>query len=277
MGRKKRFTGTTGKEAYMAEINVENVSFEYEYEQKKYLALDNVSLTIAEGEFVCIIGQSGCGKSTLITLLEGLQHPMSGRILIDGREVEGPGKDRCMVFQHYSLFAWLTAKKNVVFGMKQVFPKMSRKELDDRAEEYLHKVGLDGYENKYPGQLSGGQQQRVAIARSLAMEPDILLMDEPFGAVDTKTRVELQDLLLELCGGEEKKRTVVFITHDVDEALFLADRVVFMQPKKIRTQVETGFGRNRDRTKLVSSERYSYLRNELVNLFYEKTETAAVS
>lgn len=254
----------------MAEIDVENVSFEYEYRQQKFPALENVSLKIPEGEFMCIIGQSGCGKSTLISLLEGLQHPLSGKVLIDGKEVTGPGRDRCMVFQHYSLFAWLTAKKNVIFGMKQVFPEMSKKDLADRADEFLGKVGLEDFADKYPAQLSGGQQQRVAIARSLAMEPEILLMDEPFGAVDAKTRVELQDLLLELCGNAEKKRTVVFITHDVDEALYLADRVVFMQPGRIRTQVETGFGRNRNRTAVTSSERYTKLRSELVSLFYER-------
>ena len=254
----------------MADINVKNVSFEYEYEDKKYLALDNVNLEIHAGEFVSIIGQSGCGKSTLITLLEGLQTPLKGQVLIDDKTVDGPGKDRCMVFQHYSLFAWLTAKKNVIFGMKQVYPKMSSKELDKRAVEYLRKVGLSGYENKYPKQLSGGQQQRVAIARSLAMNPEILLMDEPFGAVDTKTRAELQDLLLELCNSEEKKRTVVFITHDVDEALYLSDRIVFMQPRKIRKDIKTNFGTNRKRDELVSSDEYHNLRKELISLFYER-------
>lgn len=254
----------------MAAIDVEHVSFEYEYQNRKFLALNDVSLQIREGEFVCIIGQSGCGKSTLISLLEGLQHPLSGKVLIGGQEVKGPGKDRCMVFQHYSLFAWLTAKKNVIFGMKQVFPELSKKELDRRADEYLEKVGLADYADKYPAQLSGGQQQRVAIARSLSMDPDILLMDEPFGAVDTKTRVELQDLLLDLCSSEEHRKTVVFITHDVDEALFLADRVVFMQPGRIRSQIETGFGKNRNRTAVTSSRQYSELRSELVGLFYER-------
>ena len=254
----------------MPDIDVKNVSFEYEYENKKYLALDNVSLRIQDGEFVCIIGQSGCGKSTLITLMEGLQKPLAGQILIGDKNVDGPGKDRCMVFQHYSLFAWLTAKRNVIFGIKQVYPKMPKKDLDRIATDYLHKVGLEGYENKYPRQLSGGQQQRVAIARSLAMNPDILLMDEPFGAVDTKTRTELQDLLLDLCRNEEKKRTVVFITHDVDEALYLADRIIFMQPKKIRRDIQTNFGKERKRDELTSSPEYQSLRRELIGLFYER-------
>ena len=128
----------------MPDIDVKNVSFEYEYENKKYLALDNVSLRIQDGEFVCIIGQSGCGKSTLITLMEGLQKPLAGQILIGDKNVDGPGKDRCMVFQHYSLFAWLTAKRNVIFGIKQVYPKMPKKDLDRIATDYLHKVGLEG-------------------------------------------------------------------------------------------------------------------------------------
>ena len=254
----------------MAAIDIQNVSFEYEYEEKRYLALDNVNLKISDGEFVCIIGQSGCGKSTLVTLLEGLQFPLEGHILIDDKEVDGPGKDRCIVFQHYSLFAWLTAKRNVIFGLKQKYPKAPKKELEHIALEYLKKVGLEGYENKYPRQLSGGQQQRVAIARSLAMDPDILLMDEPFGAVDTKTRTELQDLLRDLCSHGERRRTVVFITHDVDEALYLADRIIFMQPRRIRKDIRTGFGEDRLRDELTKSTPYIKLRSELISLFYEK-------
>lgn len=254
----------------MGDIQLREMSFAYEYKDTPVLALSNINLEIKEGEFVCVVGSSGCGKSTLITLLEGLKRPTSGELLIGGNEVSGPGKDRCIVFQHYSLFAWQTARKNIAFGIKQVRKDLSRKQVDQLAVKYLERVGLKGYDNKYPHQLSGGQQQRVAIARALAMDPDILLMDEPFGAIDTKNRMELQDLLLQLCENEEKKRTVVFITHDVDEALFLADRIIFMQPKKIRKEISVDFGKHRVRSEIVGSVKYVELRNELMALFYEE-------
>ncbi|MPM48670.1 Bicarbonate transport ATP-binding protein CmpD [bioreactor metagenome] len=258
----------------MASIQLQEVSFSYQHKGEVYPALKHVDLEIKEGEFVCVIGASGCGKSTLITLLEGLNFPTAGKVLIGGREVTGPGKDRCIVFQHYSLFAWLTAKKNVVFGIRQVRRDLSKSETEDLAQEYLERVGLQGYENKYPQQLSGGQQQRVAIARALAMDPDILLMDEPFGAIDTKNRMLLQDLLLELCESERKKRTVVFITHDVDEALYLADRIIFMQPGKIVRDIPIEFGKHRVRAAVQASDRYGRLRNQLVGLFYEEIAEA---
>jgi NitT/TauT family transport system ATP-binding protein len=250
-------------------IKLENLSFKYA--DSDYI-LDDINLEIKEGEFVCFIGPSGCGKSTLVSLLEGLRMPTDGKVLIDGKEVTGPGSDRCVVFQHYSLFSWQTAKKNIVFGIKQANKGISKKEADEIALSYLAKVGLEDYADKYPHQLSGGMQQRVAIARALAMNPDILLMDEPFGAIDTKNRMALQDLLLELCGNEEKKRTVVFITHDVEEALYLADRVIYMQPKKIKEEITVDFGKKRVRKELFGTPRFQKLRNHLVTLFYDNQD-----
>ncbi|MDR1066661.1 MAG: ABC transporter ATP-binding protein [Clostridiales bacterium] len=253
----------------MSDIKLEGLCFKYD--DSDYI-LDNLNLEIKEGEFVCFIGPSGCGKSTLLTLIEGLNKPTKGSVLIDGVPVTGPGGDRCVVFQHYSLFSWQTSKKNITFGVKQAKKGISSKEADAIALNYLAKVGLAEYANKYPHQLSGGMQQRVAIARALAMDPDILLMDEPFGAIDAKNRMQLQDLVLELCENEEKKRTVVFITHDVEEALYLADRVIYMEPKRIKEEIPIDFGSGRVRANLFGAPRFLQLRNHLITLFYDNAD-----
>lgn len=252
----------------MSKIELRNITLTYPAENESFVALEDLSLSIAEGEFICVIGPSGCGKSTLISLLAGLHFPTSGEVLIDGKPVTGPGKERCVVFQHYSLFPWMDAKKNVEFGIRQVAEKADHKEIEKQSLKYLNRVGLGEYTDKYPSQLSGGMQQRVAIARALAMDPEILLMDEPFGAIDTKNRMDLQELLLELCRQEEKPKTVVFVTHDVDEAILLADRIIFMEPKKIKADIEVKFSRYRKRREIVASGEYADLRRRLVSLFY---------
>ena len=166
----------------------------------------------------------------------------------------------------------MSVRKNIEFGFKQNFPKLSKKEMTAKAMEYLEKVGLRGFENKYPCQLSGGMQQRAAIARTLAMETDILLMDEPFGAIDAKNRVLLQDLLLQILDATEKKKTIVFVTHDVDEAILMSDRILFMEDKKIAHEVKVPFARPRNREKLTSDEAYLSLRRKVVDLFYHEQE-----
>ncbi len=192
-------------------------------------ALCNVNVTVTEkpedGEFVTIIGPSGCGKSTLLNLLAGLLAPTEGEILVGGKKIEGPGRDRGMIFQQYSSFPHLTVKKNVLFGLKMNNDEfhLSRSERDERAMELIRRVGLVGHENKYPHQLSGGQQQRVAIARSLALEPRILLMDEPFSALDEPTRLEMQQLAVELW--HRAKPTIFCVTHSITEAVYLGERV----------------------------------------------------
>ena len=261
----------------MSRINIRDLSVEYGTKNKSFKAVDRVNLDIKEGEFVSLLGASGCGKSTLISTIDGLRRPSGGTVFIDGEPISGTGKDRSIVFQNYSLFPWMTVKKNVEFGLRQLRPELSKKERSDIALEFVEKVGLSEFKNKYPLKLSGGQQQRVAIARALAVNTPILLMDEPFGALDTKTRASLQDLLLSLWRSEEKKKTVIFVTHDVDEAIFLSDRIVIMQPNpgRIYKEVSVPFSRPRIRENITDTEEYKILRNEIINAFYEAEKEVA--
>ncbi len=187
-------------------------------------ALSNIDIEVRKREFVSVIGPSGCGKSTLIRIVAGLDHPSTGQVRIDGRPVDGPGADRGMVFQGYTLFPWLTVKKNVMFGMKM--KGLKSRDAEARALYWLQLVGLEKFAEHYPAQLSGGMKQRVAIARSLANEPRILLMDEPFGALDAQTRCSMQSHLLKIW--ESVDVTILFITHDLDEAIYLSDRIIVL-------------------------------------------------
>ena len=198
-------------------------------------ALEPTTLTLAENDFITILGPSGCGKSTLLRIVAGLDRPTAGRVLLDGREVRGPGADRGMVFQSYTLFPWLTVADNIAFGLRERgMPLGQRRAI---VAEYVDKVGLSGFENHYPKQLSGGMQQRTAIARALANGPEILLLDEPFGALDNQTRALMQELLLGIW--ERERKTVLFVTHDIEEAIFLASRVVVLtaRPGRIKADV----------------------------------------
>ena len=191
-------------------------------------ALEKIDLAIGDNDFLCILGPSGCGKSTLLRIVAGLEVPSTGRVLLDGQPVERPGPDRGMVFQSYTLFPWLTVRQNVLFGTRST---------EDKATRLISQVGLKGFENHYPKQLSGGMQQRTALARALANDPRILLLDEPFGALDNQTRALMQELLLGIW--EADRKTVLFVTHDIDEAIFMANRVAVMsaRPGRIKTMV----------------------------------------
>ncbi|MDR3305556.1 MAG: ABC transporter ATP-binding protein [Clostridiales Family XIII bacterium] len=257
----------------MGKIEINNLSVEYAAEGgRPFTAVEDISLSVADGEFVAVIGSSGSGKSTLLSVLEGILSPAAGEVRIDGAPLSGPGTDRGVVFQHYSLFPWMSAGKNIAFGIEQAGSALSKAERREIADAYLAKVGLAGAGDKYPGQLSGGMQQRVAIARALAMDTEILLMDEPFGAVDAKNRTILQELLLELWEGDgtQAKKTVVFVTHDIDEALLLADRVVMLEgsPGRVERIFEVPFPRPRNRAALVQSPEYAALRGELIARFF---------
>jgi NitT/TauT family transport system ATP-binding protein len=207
--------------------------------------LRNVSFIIARGELVCLIGRSGCGKSTVLNILAGFLAPTSGRCLLEGQEIVGPGPDRCVVFQEDALFPWLTVRENVAFGLKA--GDLAEKEHLPEVDRFLARVGLQGYGDYLPRELSGGMKQRVALARVLIRSPKVLLMDEPFGALDAQNRENMQELLLHLW--RERTQTILFVTHDVQEAIALADRVLLLEPDsgRIREELVVRLERPRDR------------------------------
>ena len=220
----------------MSSVSIQAVSRTFEgHKGQRTQALLPVDFEVRDNDFVTILGPSGCGKSTMLRIVAGLDHPTSGRVLLGGRPVEGPGADRGMVFQSYTLFPWLTIEQNIRFGLRERgMPEAQQKE---RAAYFIAKVGLRGFEQHFPKQLSGGMQQRTAIARALANDPKILLMDEPFGALDNQTRVLMQELLLGIW--ESERKTVLFVTHDIDEAIFMANRVAVFsaRPGRIKTEL----------------------------------------
>jgi NitT/TauT family transport system ATP-binding protein len=226
-----------------AQIIVEGVCHRYRPAVgREVLALENVSLRVREREFLALLGPSGCGKSTLLYLIGGFLPIATGKISVDGKAVAGPGPDRGIVFQNFALFPWKTVRKNVLYGLeRQALP---REEREKRAQAFIDLVGLTGFEESYPSQLSGGMKQRVAIARTLAFDPRMLLMDEPFGALDAQTRSLMQSELLTIW--EKTRKTVIFVTHDVHEAVYLADRVAVMtaRPGRIKTIVDTRFNKD---------------------------------
>lgn len=236
-------------------------------ESERLLALAELSLTINEGEFFCLVGPSGCGKSTLLKIIAGLEFVDGGVIAIDGDRINGPGLNRGMVFQDYALFPWLTVEQNVEFGLDlRKVPKKTRKETVQR---YIDMVGLTGFEKSLSQQLSGGMKQRVAIARALSLTPKILLMDEPLGALDAFTRLQMQEEITRIW--KEEKQTVIFVTHDIEEAVYLGDRIAVMTPNpgKIKSILEVPLPRPRKRTDPVFVE----LRDQLYENFLEKEET----
>jgi NitT/TauT family transport system ATP-binding protein len=213
-------------------LEVQNLGKSFDSRRGPVEALRGVNFSVRKREFVCVIGRSGCGKSTLIRILAGLETPSSGRLLVDGDPVFGPGPDRGMVFQSYTLFPWLTVKQNVMFGLRRA--GVDRWNAADEAMSWIRMVGLEPFAENYPSQLSGGMKQRVAIARALANKPRILLMDEPFGALDAQTRSTMQAYLQEIWQNVEV--TIVFITHDLDEAIYLADRIIVLDANPGRIQ-----------------------------------------
>jgi NitT/TauT family transport system ATP-binding protein len=229
---------------------------------KPVQALHPTDLEIQRNDFVTILGPSGCGKSTLLRIIAGLDRPTTGTVKLSGKEVAGPGADRGMVFQSYTLFPWLTVRENVAFGLRE--RGVSAKEIREIVDSYIDKVGLRGFENHWPKQLSGGMQQRTAIARALANDPRILLLDEPFGALDNQTRGLMQELLLGIW--EREQKTVIFVTHDIEEAVFMASRVVTMtaRPGRIKSITEVNLPHPRHYTIKVSPE-FSELRLKLTD------------
>mgnify|MGYP004509852171 FL=1 len=246
-------------------IDVSNVTISFEEENQTHVILDDVSLNIEKGEFICLLGPSGCGKSTLLNAMAGFLKPTSGEIKIENQIVQRPSMKYVTIFQNYGLLPWRTVQKNVELGLET--QKYSKEKKAQIASHYLKMVGLEHAAKKRPAQLSGGMQQRVAIARALAVEPDILFMDEPFGALDAITRMKLQTDILEIA--QDTKKTVVFVTHDIEEAVFLADRIVIMSanPGRIKALLTVQLPKHRDRT----SNDFLMIRDKVYEIFNMKS------
>jgi len=251
-------------------LSVEQVSFAYD----AVLVLKDINLTIAEGEFIAVLGPSGCGKTSLLRLLAGLEQPVSGKILHQGALITGPNITRGVVFQDYSLFPWLNLQDNLALAINKARKGLARAERKKIAEEYLDLVGLQGMALKHPYEISGGMRQRAAIARSLALGSPLLLMDEPFGALDPVNRVRLQDLLVQLCRSTTTGRTVVFVTHDVEEALYLGDRVIVLgtTPGRVIAEIKVPFEGQRQRYDLFQSSEFRKLEEQISALYHEDIE-----
>lgn len=246
-------------------IDVSNVTISFEEENQTHVILDDVSLNIEKGEFICLLGPSGCGKSTLLNAMAGFLKPTSGEIKIENQIVQKPSMKYVTIFQNYGLLPWRTVQKNVELGLET--QKYSKEKKAKIASYYLKMVGLEHAAKKRPAQLSGGMQQRVAIARALAVGPDILFMDEPFGALDAITRMKLQTDILEIA--QDTKKTVVFVTHDIEEAVFLADRIVIMSanPGRIKALLTVQLPKHRDRT----SNDFLMIRDKVYEIFNMKS------
>jgi NitT/TauT family transport system ATP-binding protein len=261
----------------MGTIHVAAVSKHFELDRKRSVtALDSVELEVREGEFLAIVGPSGCGKSTLLYMIGGFEPVTEGQILVDGEPVTGPGADRGIVFQHFALFPWLSVADNIAYGLKE--RKVPAAERTETVRALIELVKLKGFENAYPKQLSGGMKQRVAIARTLALNPGILLMDEPFGALDAQTRAMMQEELLRIAS--TRRTTVVFVTHDVREAVYLADRVAVMtaRPGRIKAVVDTGSAVGRrersDTSEYLESPAFAHVVNQVWDLVREEVVAA---
>ncbi|WP_244592276.1 ABC transporter ATP-binding protein [Azospirillum palustre] len=253
-------------EAAPVQIQVRGVEKTFAVGAQKIVALQNIDLDIRKGEFVCLLGPSGCGKSTLLNAVAGFQPPTKGTVTVDGRIITEPGPDRGMVFQEYALFPWMTVAQNVAFGLE--IKGMSKPEIAERVEWLLQKLHLQDFRNRFPKDLSGGMRQRVAIARVLALDSPILLMDEPFGALDALTRRTLQDELLRIW--EEVGKTILFVTHSIEESIYLADRIIVMtyRPGTIKRDVRVDMPRPRDG----SAPEFNRLKRELSQMVMEEQQ-----
>ena len=250
---------------------INNVKKSFPTVDGEYVVLNGVNLTVKKGEFICVIGHSGCGKSTLLNMVSGFSMPTSGTVKLKGKAIERPGPDRMVVFQGYALLPWLTVYENVYLAVNAVYPDKSKGEKDDIVKDHLKMVGLMESMEKTPPQISGGMRQRVAIARALSIRPEVLVLDEPFGALDAITKEELQEELLKIWN--HSRSTVLMITHDIDEALFLADKLVMMTngpSAAIGEVLEIPFKRPRDRARIMEMPEYYKIRNYALDFLYNR-------
>ncbi|MEI8656735.1 ABC transporter ATP-binding protein [Vibrio sp. Hal054] len=258
-------------------LDLSQLGMRFPTPQGEFVALKNVNLQIQKGEFISLIGHSGCGKSTVLNLVAGLHNPTDGGVILDSREVDGPGPERAVVFQNHSLLPWLTVYQNVELAVKQIAKGKSKSWIKEQVEHYLNLIQMDHAADKKPDEISGGMKQRVGIARALALQPKVLLMDEPFGALDALTRARLQDATMKIQA--ELNNTVIMITHDVDEAVLLSDKIVMMTNGPAATVgevLEIDLPRPRDRVALADNPTYQKYRQSVLRFLYEKqTKTEA--
>lgn len=243
-------------------LSIQNVNKSFTVDGQKVDVLKDINLEIREGEFIAIVGHSGCGKSTLLKIIAGLEKNDTGLVTVDGNDVKGPGMDRGMIFQEHRLFPWMSIEKNVQLGLKG----LGKEEKTKLSDQYLELVKLSEFKKAYPSQLSGGMSQRAAIARSLVSQPEILLLDEPFGALDALTKIELQEELLKI--RERFHNTMIMVTHDIEEAVFLADRIVVMsaRPGRIKDVIKVELGKYRDR----GGSDFAYYKKKIFDYFFEE-------
>jgi nitrate/nitrite transport system ATP-binding protein len=257
-------------------VDLTQLGMRFPTPQGDFVALKNVNFEIQQGEFVSLIGHSGCGKSTVLNLVAGLLTPTDGGVIVDGREVDGPGPERAVVFQNHSLLPWLTVYQNVELAVKQIAKGKTKQWVKDQTDHYLDLINMDHAKDKRPDEISGGMKQRVGIARALALQPKVLLMDEPFGALDALTRAHLQDSLMKIQA--ELNNTVIMITHDVDEAVLLSDKIVMMTNGPAATigeVLEINLPRPRDRVALAENAEYQKCRQSVLRFLYEKHSNPA--
>jgi len=261
-----------------AYLSLKDVTITFGKGVKAYTAVQGVNLDIAHGEFVSIIGHSGCGKSTLLNLIAGLLKPTAGSVTLDGRAVTGPGPDRGLVFQHHGLLPWLSVFDNVYEALDAVYPKRSKDDKVTEVERMLRLVGLWPHQNKRPAEISGGMKQRTAVARAFAVHPQVLLLDEPFSALDALTKPTLHDALVELWSSDNQSETVVMVTHDIDEAIYLSDRIVVMSngPRAtVGEVVDVPLPRPRDKRAMLHTSEYTDLKDHLLQLLMSRFAHAA--
>ena len=256
-------------------ISIQNIEISFNTPRGKFTAVKDINLDIAQGEIVSIIGHSGCGKSTILNAISGMLFPTKGKVLLNNSEVKGPGPDRGIVFQNYSLLPWLTVQENVYQAVDAALVSKTSSEKHELVAKYLRMVNLWEHREKYPKQISGGMKQRTAIARAFAIDPSVLLLDEPFGALDALTKGSLHIELLKMWNLTHRSKTIIMVTHDIEEAIFLSDRIVVMNngpAATIREIEEVNLPRPRNKKEIVNLEEYKVIRERLLNLLMDKVE-----
>jgi nitrate ABC transporter ATP-binding subunit len=258
-----------------AYLSIQNIEIAFNTPKGKFIAVKDINLDIAKGEIVSIIGHSGCGKSTILNAISGMTFPTKGKVMLNNQQIKGPGPDRGIVFQNYSLLPWLTVEENIYQAVDAALTSHRKDEKRALVEKYLRMVNLWEHREKYPKQISGGMKQRTAIARAFAIDPDVLLLDEPFGALDALTKGSLHIELLKMWNLTQRSKTIVMVTHDIEEAIFLSDRIVVMNngpAATIREIEEVHLPRPRNKKEIVNLEEYKVIRERLLNLLMDKVE-----